>query len=120
MPTATDEELDAACLRMQPAARAFVAAVRDRDPAHTRAAFAGVHQVETPLGRSPLGVLALVLAEELIIAETVPGADRVALAANVERERCLRLATFVAQAEGANIVTQARRLPARIASGARP
>jgi hypothetical protein len=118
MTATTDAELDAACLRMQPAARKLVDAVKSRDPALTRAAFADVYRVDVPLGRTPLAVLAVVLAEELIVAEAVPGGDRIATAATrAERDRCVRLATAVARTTGAGIVEQARRLPTRIARG---
>jgi hypothetical protein len=121
MTAATDAELDAACLRMQPAARKLVDAVRSRDPALTRAAFADVYRTEVPMGRSPLSVLAIVLAEEFIVAEAVPGADRIATAATrAERDRCVRLAAAVARTDGAAIVSQARRLPTRIARGDQP
>lgn len=121
MTTATDAELDAACLRMQPVARKLVDAVRSRDAGLTRAAFADVYRVDVPLGRSPLGVLAVVLAEEIIVAESVPGADRIATAATrAERDRCVRLAAAVARTDGAVIVSQARRLPSRIARGDQP
>lgn len=109
-----DEELDAACLSMQPLARVFVNAVRSRDDARTRAAFAAVARADVPLGRSPLVVLALVLADEVAVAEDS------GLARRAERERCLQLAVAVARVPGAAIIEQARRLPARIASGERP
>ena len=121
MTATTDAELDAACLRMQPAARQLVDAVRARDPGLTHAAFVAVHHTDVPPGRSPLGVLVVVLAEEIILSEAVPGADRIAVAATrAERDRCARLAAAVARTAGAGIVEQARRLPTRIARGDQP
>jgi hypothetical protein len=115
-PAVTDAELDAACLRMLPAARAFVDAVRLRDDARTRAAFAEIQQVEVPLGRSPLAVLALVLADELCIRDAVVAGK----ATRAERERCVQLAVSVISDSSVRMLDNARRLPQRISRGEQP
>lgn len=112
----TDEELDGACLRMLPVARRFVEAVNSRDDARTRAAFADVQRVDVPLGRSPLVVLALVLADELAVRDYIVARK----ATRAERERCVQLAISVISDSGVWTIDNARRLPERISRGERP
>lgn len=112
----TDAELDSACMRMLPAALAFVEAIRTRDEAGTRAAFARVQKVDVPLGRSPLVVLALVLADELCIRDAIVAGK----ATRAERDRCVQLAISVINVSGVRMLDNARRLPERISRGENP
>lgn len=121
MTAATAAGLDDACLRMLPAARQLVAAVRNRDHAAARAAFDHVQRTEMPPSAHPMTVLALVLADEVVNLEAIPADSRVAAYAKAsERERCRLLAVSVLQTGHAEILERARRLPSRIASGDRP
>ena len=113
---ATDEELDAACEAMRPAAQRLVGAVRLCDAGLVRAAFAEAQAVDVPLGRSPLGVLALVLADEVGRREE----NAVARATRAERERCLQLTVEVVRMPPARTFEGLKRLPQRISRGDQP
>lgn len=112
----TEAELDAACLAMLPLARAFTDAVRARDQDAVRAAYAAVQQTEPVMGRSPISILALVLADELNLAEAIGHQPAV----RIERERCRRLVLAAIAGSGPEVLDRVKRLPRRIATGEQP
>lgn len=115
--TVSEAELDEACLRMLPHAQRFVAAVRSRDPAHIRAAFAAIQTADVPDGLTQSTVLAYVLADEVISAQAAADSQAAGAAMRAERERCMRLAVNVARGTGTAVIDRAKRLPQKIARG---